>query len=191
MLVFIDESGIHKKVDHSSFVLVFINLTNQVLINNQIEAIEKELKIKPFHWADFGSKAGWSIRKEFIKQVSTLPFTLKYIIVNNPIKPQKMLQQALNLLLEERIIYQVIIDGRQPRWYAEQIKLSLRMNGISVKKLRIANDQAFPALRLADALAGLIRSYYDGSRFAQELYELIRVKNKITDHLKVDGQAHR
>ncbi|MDP2586238.1 MAG: DUF3800 domain-containing protein [Candidatus Komeilibacteria bacterium] len=191
MYVFIDESGIHKQIDHSSFVTVFVSVEDKAALNKKIEEIERRLKIKPFHWADFGSRFGWKIRTEFIKSVSTLSFSFKYIIVENPIKPQAMLYYALNNLLKEEDIIKVVIDGQQPKWYADQIKSSLRKSGISVKKLIIANDKADPILRLADALAGLVRSYHDGVLGAENLYQLIKMKNKITSHFKVGGQAHR
>lgn len=191
MHIFIDESGIHKKVDNSSFVIVYISLKDEGFISARIEQIESKLKIMPFHWSDFGSKAGWLIRKAFIKRISDLPFTFKYIIVKNPVKPREMLFYCLSYLLIEKDIKKVVIDGRQPKWYEKQIKHLLRSRGISVKKLRTANDRAVPALRLADALAGLVRSYHDGSPISQELYNLIRAKNKITAQLKVDGQVSR
>jgi len=189
MLIFIDESGIHKKVDHSSFVLVYVSIEDENFINARIEQIEKRLKIRFFHWADFGSKAGWLVRKEFIRLASDLPFVFKYLIMENPLKPQKILFYCLNHLLTEKDIKNVIIDGKQPKWYEKQMKHLLRSKGISVKKLKTANDKSMPALRLADALAGLIRSYYDGSKTSQELYQLMKIKNKITVQLKMDGQV--
>ncbi|MDP2586253.1 MAG: DUF3800 domain-containing protein [Candidatus Komeilibacteria bacterium] len=191
MLVFIDESGIHKQTDHSSFVLVFIEVKDEALINESIEQIEKGLKIQPFHWADFSSRSDWKIRKKFIKAISILPFTLKYIIVKNPILPQAMLRYALNHLLIGVDIKKVVIDGRHSRTYEQQLKTLLRRYGVSVDKLRVANDRSMPALRLADALAGLIRSYHDKNPDAENLYQLIESANKITSHLEVGGQAHR
>ena len=49
MHIFIDESGIHKKVDHSSFALVYVEVDNFHVIEERIHAIEKELKIEKFH----------------------------------------------------------------------------------------------------------------------------------------------
>lgn len=192
MLVFIDESGIHKKVDHSSFAVVYLSLENENFINLKIQEIEKKLGLNYFHWTDFGSKSGWRIRSEFIRQIALLPFSFKYTIATNPINPKQTLFYCLTHLLTERNIKKVCIDGHQPKWYERQIKRTLRSGGLSVKKLRCVSDRTEPALRLADALAGLVRSYHDGgSKTAAELYNFIRSKNKITVQLTVDGQDTR
>ena len=51
MVIFIEESGVHKSVDHSTFVLVYIKINNYDQIERQIQAAEKKLKIDYFHWA--------------------------------------------------------------------------------------------------------------------------------------------
>lgn len=188
MIIFIDESGIHKQTDHSSFVLAYVSIEKVDKINIAIENIESELEIKNFHWSDFGSKSGWEIRRKFIQAISSLPFCFKCMIVRNPIAPKECLYQALSYLLTERDIKKVIIDGTQPKWIERQIKRSLRTKNFSVKKLRLARDESEPCLRLADALAGLMRVYYDGkSKTAQRLYKLLQNNNKITAQL-VGGQ---
>ncbi len=81
----------------------------------------------------------------------------------------------------------IILDGKKPKWYALRLKKVLRDRGISVKKIRTGNDESFPCLRLADAYAGLIRTYWDdkNNQKAKELYRL--ASNKITTQL-VGGQ---
>lgn len=192
MLVFIDESGIHKKTDHSSFVLAYVSVENEVRLNAAIERVEKELKIQYFHWADFGSRRGWETRSKFIERIAEMPFHFKYSIVRNPIAPQESLFNAMVSLLTEKNIKKVIIDGRQPKWYERQIKRSLRSRNFSIKKLKITRDTAEPALRLADSLAGLVRSYHDGkAEKARKLYKFLEDKNKITAQLMVGGQDFR
>ena len=68
-----------------------------------------------------------------------------------------------------------------------RLKKILRDRGISVKKIRTGNDESFPCLRLADAYAGLVRTYWDdkNNKKAKELYEL--ANKKITTQL-VSGQ---
>ena len=51
MYVFIDESGIHKDIDNSVYVLVYIEKNDYESLNEQILKIENDLKIKEFHWA--------------------------------------------------------------------------------------------------------------------------------------------
>jgi len=154
-----------------------------------IEQIEKDLKIRYFHWADFGSKRGWQIRKKFIEQSAALPYNFKYSIVTNPIRPEESLFNAISYLLNEKNIKKVTIDGSQPKWYERQVKRSLRSRNVSIKKLKISRDTAEPALRLADSLAGLVRSYHDNpTGLAKELYQYLEANNKITAQLMVGGQ---
>lgn len=174
-IIYIDESGIHKTTNHSSFVLVYVDIQNEWLVYRGIEKIEKDLKISHFHWADFGSKRGWNIRREFIIRSSKLPFSFKYIVVNNPINQIKELYNSIVSLLVENNIDKIYIDGKQPKWYERQIKKSLRDKGISIKQLKTVKDQSVPAIRLADALAGLIRLYYDKPEgIPKELYLYIK-----------------
>lgn len=51
MIVFIDESGITKQTDHSTFVLVYIEFHNYEALESKIIALEKKLGIPEFHWA--------------------------------------------------------------------------------------------------------------------------------------------
>ena len=52
MIIFIDESGIHKKVDHSTFALAYVEFKNYAAIEKQILKIEKDLQLKTFHWSE-------------------------------------------------------------------------------------------------------------------------------------------
>ena len=64
MHIFIDESGIHKKMDHSSFALVYIEIDNFEKIEKGIIEIERELNIEKFHW----SEIAWKFKEKFIKE---------------------------------------------------------------------------------------------------------------------------
>ncbi len=175
LIIYIDESGIHKDTAHSVFVLVYVKIENDRALNFNIEKIEKELNISYFHWADFGSKAGWEIRKRFIMEAIRLPFKFKYAVIDNPVNPAKELHSSILKLLLEDNIEKIFIDGTQPKWYQNQIKKSLRDNGISVKQLKVVKAQNLPVLRLADALAGLIRHYYDtGNTLSVDLYNHLK-----------------
>jgi len=48
MHIFIDESGIHKKVDHSSFALVYIKINDFEATEKRILEIEEKLAIEKF-----------------------------------------------------------------------------------------------------------------------------------------------
>lgn len=155
-------------------------------LEKQIQDIERNLKISHFHWADFGSRRGWQVRKKFIEKISKLDFNFKIAIIKNPIRLSKTLEQCLRHLVVEKRISKIVIDGKKPKWYSRQLKKVLRDKGVSVKKIRTMRDEASAGLRLADALAGLARSYYDKpTRDVKKLYEML--ENKITAQL-VGGQ---
>ncbi len=179
MYIFIDESGIHKTFDHSTIVLVYIEVEDLDSMELKIKQIEQSLHIGPFHWSDFGSKKGWKIRRGFITLISALSFSFKVAVIKNPINFNKDFQKVLLTLLDEKGIKKIVIDGRKPKSYLHQLKKALRDKGLSVKKIVTANDKASPVLRLADALCGLLRSFYDKpTKEVKELFEM--VQNKIT-----------
>jgi len=189
LMIFIDESGIHKQSGHSSFVLVYVFVKNVELLEKKIKVIEKEIGISHFHWSHFSSKRGWNVREEFLNKVSRLDFHFKVAVVKNPIYFPKVFESCLHSLITEKEIKKIVIDGKKPKWYERRLKKTLRDKEVSVKKLKTAKDEAEPALRLADALAGLVRSYYDKpTERTEHLYGLL--KKKITTQL-VGGQRVR
>jgi len=154
MLVFIDESGIHKHEGKSSVVLVYVTIEDVENIDKAVLEAEKQLKIESFHWF----RHIWKIRSAFIEMLAKENFSVKAAIIKNPFTQQSF-EDAIEALLIERKINKVVIDGKKPRWYAQRIKKALRDRGISVRKIITGNDKAYPCLRLADAFAGLIESY--------------------------------
>lgn len=189
MIIFIDESGIHKSVDHSVISFVYICFEGAEQIENEILKIEGFLGIQKFHWSNFSSKSGWELREKFLKAISKLDFTFKVAIMKNPINMATALEYSLGYLIIEKKIRKIIIDGKKPRWYGQRLKKVLRDKGISVKKVRTLNDESSAGLRLADALAGFIRSHYDKpTERTIRLYKLF--ENKITAQL-VGGQIAR
>jgi len=157
VLIFIDESGIHKKVDHSTFSLAYIELKDSKEIDKKIIDIEEKLKIKSFHWAE----TAWPIKEKFIIEVLKLNFKAKIAIIKNPVNPGKELEKVLSHAIIEKNIKNVYIDGKKPKWYEHKIKKILRDKNLSVKKLKTVKDTQFAGIRLGDMVAGLARSYFD------------------------------
>lgn len=157
MYIFIDESGIHKKIDHSSFSLVYIEVDNFQLIEEKICAIESKLKIEKFHW----SEVAWKFKEKFIQEALKLDFKVKIAIVKNPVHPAKELERILSHMAIERNISCIFIDGKKPKWYELKIKKILRDKGVSARKVKMVKDDQIACVRLADMVAGLSRSYFD------------------------------
>ena len=58
------------------------------------------------------------------------------------------------------------------------MKKILKLKAIHMKQLRTGNDQAYPALRVADAIAGLVRYTYEHGEVKEvrHLYRMIHKK---------------
>lgn len=178
MFVFIDESGIHKATGHSTIALVCVKIVVNKTLEEKILQIENDLKIKAFHWSEFASRRGWGIREKFIRKVINIDFALKVSVIKNPINFSKYFPTAVASLIGKEKIEQIVIDGKKPRWYVKQMKKILRDRGVTVRKVRIVSARGSAGLRLADAMAGLIRSHYDkATPMTKKLYKII--ENKI------------
>jgi len=179
----IDESNIHQQTGKSTIVLVYILTENSKKLEEKIIQTEKDLKILPFHW----SRHNWSTKTKFIRSIKDCNFTIKVALIRNPIKNlSKSLEWLLQHLIAEQEINKIIIDGKKPKWYAQQLKKLLRDKHITVNKIKTANSKSQPLIRLADCLAGLIRYHYSNpqAKDAKKLFNLI--KNKIA--LQMEGQ---
>lgn len=175
MLVFVDESGIHKKTEHSSFALAYIEADNYHLLEKKIKKIEEELRIDYFHWA----KTVWKVKEKFINEALKLNFRAKIAIIENPIKPVEELERVLTHIIIEKNIKSIYIDGKKPKWYERRIKKILRDKGISVKKLKTVRSNQYAGIRLADMVAGLSRSYFDKKNLKRISKYYKRLKKKI------------
>jgi hypothetical protein len=79
-------------------------------------------------------------------------------------------------ILVERDIFSVIVDGAKSRPYEHRLKKVLRNQAMSAKKVKVVSDDIEPCLRLADMVAGLVRSWYDsnGTRYATQYISLLK-----------------
>ena len=183
MVIFIDESGIHKSVDHSSFAMAYIEFENVEVIEKAIIAIEQKHNISHFKWTDLP----WKLRAAFLTDVAKLSFQAKVAVFRNPVHPDEALEWSAQYLLIEKDFKAIYVDGKKPRWVELRLKKVLRDKGISVKKLKTLRDESSPGIRLADALAGVTRAYYDNLKGkAAPLWK--KVRHKITAQL-VGGQV--
>ena len=174
MLIFIDESGIHKNVDHSTFVVVYIETDDYEKIESEIENVERELKIDYFHW----KKTVWKVKKKFIERMLKLDFGVKIAVIRNPINPAEELKRVLSHMIIEKNIRNIYIDGKKPKWYERKIKKILRDKGISVRKIKTVRSSQYAGIRLADMVAGLSRSYFDKKNLGRisEYYQRLQKK---------------
>lgn len=184
MTIFVDESGIHKDIDHSAFSLVYLATEGREEVEKTIVEIEQHCRVQTFHWTE----SPWKIREQFLHEAIQLPFTVKIAIFQNPIRPAEALEHSLQHLLIEKRFDALIIDGKKPRWIERRIKKVLRDKGISVKNLRTVRRDSSPGVRLADAFAGLSRAYYDNPEGKAKILWSF-AKKKITTQL-LGGQEN-
>jgi hypothetical protein len=178
MYIFVDESGIDKQEGESSVVLVYLEVNKIDSFQKNILDIENSLTIQYFHWA----YCKWDIREAFIKEISKDDFSIKIALIKNPFIERSAYEYALSHLIIEKNITNIIIDGKKSKKYERKFKKILRDKGISVKKLRTGNDESYPALRVADAIAGLVRycNNNKNNERANNLYKYISKKVLIT-----------
>jgi hypothetical protein len=116
--------------------------------------------------------------------IKRLDFSLKVAILKNPFKESVDYAHALEYLIADKDISSIIIDGKKSDMYERRIKRAVGLKGISIRKLKTSNDESYPALRVADACAGVIRCYNDhpSDKRAIRLYGFI--SRKILDTFK-------
>ncbi len=173
----IDESGIHSTVGHSTIAFSYVEYEKKEDVDTFIIEIEKSLGLEYFHWR----KHNWKIRKLFAKRISELDFLAKVSVFENPVHPEKILSIAISELITEKDIHKIFIDGDSDKSYVKTFKKSLRDKNITLKYIQTQKDEANPGLRLADFIAGCVRSYYDDvtNEKSKEIYDIIKSKLKI------------
>ncbi len=134
--------------------------------------------IKNFHW----SNSTWNVRKIFIEEICKQDFKIKVALLKNPFFANSSYEYALQHLVVERNVIALIIDGKKGKSYERKFKKVLRDKGISIKKLKTANDESYPVLRIADAIAGAVRYRYEKpeDKRVQELYSIFSKKILLT-----------
>lgn len=157
MIIFIDESGTHKQLGHSTIAVVYVEVANLAVFEKNIKAIEHTLQISSFHWTE----ERWYMKNKFLTRIFELDFIVKAAVFQNSSRPEKMLEIVFQQFVTEKKIETVFIDGKKPKWYEQKFKKVLRDKGISIKKLKTVRRETEPGIQLADALAGLIRYHYD------------------------------
>lgn len=175
MYVFIDESGTHKSIDHSTFALVYIAVQDYQAFERQVLELEKELRISAFHWAE----TGWELKRKFMERALAFDFQVKIAIVRNPVQVDHALQRAMEHMIIERNIKQIFIDGKKSKRYERLIKKILRDKGVPVKRLKTVHDTQYSGIRVADMVAGLSRAYADQKNAEKIAPYFERLRKKI------------
>ncbi len=184
MVIFIDESGIHKQTGHSTSSVVYVEVKNLEKFEVKLKKIEKDLKISYFHWAE----ERWFMKNKFLSRIFNLDFTVKVAVFENPVKPDAMLEIVFQHLITEKTITSIFIDGEKPKWYEHKLKKVLRDKGIAIKKLKTVRSKSEVGIQLADCLASLIRYYHDNpeEKDAKKWFNKLKKEKKLSFELLVN-----
>ncbi len=168
--VYIDESNISTNLGHSAYSCVFVLCINK-------DDIEKELNITYLHWVDMP----WKLRIKFAEKIKNLDFVCKCTIFKNPINQEVVLTDFIsNIINNDLFVSKITVDGKKPKHYISRLKKKLRKQGVIFDKLLFTNDKSESFLRLADFIAGLIRSYIDNKNESNEyMFDILKRKIKI------------
>jgi len=178
MVIFIDESGIHSTLGHSTTVIVYVEIEKLNRFNKDFTNILRKLNLMTFHWAEHG----WKVRSSFLKKILKLDFIFKIAIFKNPVDVNKMYDIVFQQLITESNIRNIYIDGKKPKWYERKLKKILRDKGISVAKLKtVRKEISQSGLQLADGLAGLGRCVVDNpnAKEAWGLFNQLKKEKKL------------
>ncbi|HEY2003856.1 MAG TPA: DUF3800 domain-containing protein [Candidatus Saccharimonadia bacterium] len=156
MYVFVDESGTNKSSGVCVFAAILVETEQLDPLNDLVVAAEAKAKVKSFHW----SKAPWPVRETFLKAVVKGDFVVRYQLSKNPLRDFGVALESTLITAAEGVdVQRIILDGRKDKSYERRLKKVLRDKGLSSKRLRTADDEAYPMLRVADAVAGVLGAH--------------------------------
>lgn len=156
MYIFVDESGTNKSTGVCVFTAVLVDTDALAELDQIVTNAEQAAGVRNFHW----KAAPWPVRVAFIRGVSRGGFRVRHQLFKNPLLNfGEALESLLITASADISVERIILDGRKDKSYERRLKKILRDKGLSSKKLRTANDEAYPALRIADAVAGLLRAH--------------------------------
>jgi len=180
-IIYIDESGISSKTGYSVYVCLYVEFNDYLYLSQKIIDIEKELKISYTHWTEMP----WKFRLKLVDKVKILDFKVKAVFCENPTIPDILFESVLRSILNyNHDIVKIFIDGKKSKFYKKYLKKVLRDCGLSVSNIKTVNDKNEPLIRLADFMAGLIRSNLDDVNNLKVLNIIKLLKSKIIELYK-------
>ncbi len=175
-IIYIDESGISSQTGDSVYVSLYIEFNKQIDVSNEITKIEKQLKISYTHW----NEMPWKLRLKFAEKIKDLDFEVKAMVYSKPLLPDRGLKISLFEFVKNSGVSYMFIDGKKNKKYEKELKSLLRDRGIKVYGLKIVDDKKESLIRLADFIAGSIRSYIDFSnKYSIFIFNLLKDKIEI------------
>jgi hypothetical protein len=176
-LIYIDESNISAVVGNSVYCAILIFYCDRDRIGEEILYLENKLNINYLHWVDMP----WKLRIRFGEEIRKFDFMCNVIIYKNPIKQDSILEDFLPKIFDiNKDVYKITIDGKKNNKYIHKLNNKLKNRGVNFNKIIFTDDKNEVLIRLADFMAGLIRSYVDSkNRNNTYIFNLLKHKIKI------------
>lgn len=172
--VFIDESGIGRKVGYSVYCLTYCFPSFKKEIDRLILEIEEKLKITTFHWRE----QSWIIKKKFLHQIlKIIEWGCILCIVENKTHLFETPEQIIVKGLLGTSLDTIYIDGKKTKKYTHAVKKSLKNLGLNISSLKLVSSSACGGLRISDAVAGLVRLSLE-KNLTDDVGELLKQVNK-------------
>lgn len=160
---YVDESGQHSQGSYF-LVSVIIAADNRDQLAKQLLAIEKKSGKNRRKW----SKAGDRNRSAYMQAVLTNPDFKSMLFTAHYQDTQEYVQltiettaQAIQQQYQEDYQANIIVDGLHKK-ERNRFAVGLRRKGIRTNKVRGADDERDPFIRLADALCGFVADAIQG-----------------------------
>ena len=171
---YLDETGQDTKGD-IFIVSIVITQENRVEIELLLEKIEKKTGKKGTKW----SKSKRTLQKAYIEEIfqRTIFKNSIFFSLTKDSKTYKdtmlvTIASAVNIAKKkEKFKASIFIDGLNDNEIL-LVKTGLRRIGLSTEKVRGVKDESNAIIRLADAIAGLVRKKEEGVEFAEKLYRM-------------------
>src|SRR3990167_5466066 len=175
---YVDESGQDTKGDWFLVAVIMLGV-NIDKIKLKLEKIERQSGKFTTKW--HRSKHLQRTRYfDAIINLKELKYSLYYSIYKNTILFADLIAlttvKAINSQNLQNCLVQIVIDGLRKN-QEKQFSASIRKLGIKTAKVKGARDESDPIIRLADALAGLLRDYYEKKTWTNKYVKQL-IKNK-------------
>jgi hypothetical protein len=175
---YVDETGQHT-CGHGFLVAVVVTGPDREPLRTTLQCIEADCGKGPHKW----SKTREKRRLAYIERViQSRDFRVWFASYKSTRQYRFLTSQTIAKVLsaQQQHSYEatILIDGLDKAGQ-RSIGKELRRLGIPVKKVRGVSDESEPLIRLADAVAGLVRRALENNPAAQALYYRARAAGVI------------
>lgn len=174
LYAYVDETG-QDTAGRCFIVSVVVVQKDRRELNHLLEAIEGETGKKKAKWI----QTKRTLKVAYVERVFTDPHFQHKIFYSLSTGTKAYKEATLATIAssitavttEESYKASIFIDGLSKR-DIPQVGSSLRKRGIRTEKIRGVKDENEALIRLADAIAGVVRENYEGIGYAQQLYQI-------------------